>query len=999
MRLMLLFLLAASLSFALNDNVTNSSNNTATSIPSFAYVPSISSWAEANQTLSFNSTRVVVKTISSDSVSADFYDSRGLQCPNCVLSLNGPSEEAKNFFGPKNFTVSLRKIDGSLALLEFTSLAQLSLNYTPRVFPSLVINATQRLEVGTFVKVVEGKKGSPLLKVTDTNTGFSVGDDILIHQTTGTEAGDYDLNTIDAILIDSFQLHKPLSKDFTDGAQAVKFEKYALLTLQRGAVLTSKAWDGNVGGILAVRVLGRLSLNNGGAFNMSGKGYRGGDGVCTLGSNVGKQGESPLGLGIQSYRPNGGGGGGGDGVTNVGSKLQPPTGYDSSAAGGGGGAYFDNGFPGTKGIGHSCGGCGGYGGVSYETDLAEKLFFGSGGGAGGGNQGWKSRCGGGGGSGGGIIVVDASEVVGVGVVSSEGISGTTSKGGGGGAGAGGSILFISEEANGFSVEGGTGGGGDSAGGDGGVGRSQKIRLEETVSDVLLDRLGFDFSSQTSVSWRSSKQGDSALKLSLVKNQPGLDFFNSRKTLLHQVSLGNVSLGTRYYLKINSTNVSSTQQNAGFVLNNQSYFIEAEGVKEIHAASQGMGIELTHETFDKDDIQLNVSASSGAPVGTFALKNGFKYFTIKSNQSSDLNYLFINASYDPAEVKKAGLEESLLRLYAFNPFSGNWESIEPPEGDADIESKTVWANSSYGEYYAISGEYEEIYIPPEVELNPNAKEFKIVAEECKFTPANITVSLGEDVRFIVRSIDVLHGFSLPEFNLDETLEPGKDVIMEFNADQEGAFTFRSNVPCRGGSEEMAGTFTVLGEKPIEEDAIQEENTNDTSQDAPTPTPHPTIKPGKPKVQKITSQLPPDAFDANAAELLRQKAAELQLRMDKLRKQGFDVNRPDLLVNQSLGAIDEKNLQEAKQKLYSAEKLIAELEAGEPLDLVILALVFAVLAAIAIAAYYFFIRKKPAAEGPENQLEEEEAETFVESIKAKAENALEKVRHVFKKQDEE
>ena len=58
-------------------------------------------------------------------------------------------------------------------------------------------------------------------------------------------------------------------------------------------------------------------------------------------------------------------------------------------------------------------------------------------------------------------------------------------------------------------------------------------------------------------------------------------------------------------------------------------------------------------------------------------------------------------------------------------------------------------------------------------NP-VKEFNMTVKQWAFDPKVITVKKGDSVRIKIKSIDVSHGFSLPEFGFDQKLEPGKEV---------------------------------------------------------------------------------------------------------------------------------------------------------------------------------------------------------------------------------
>ncbi|MBI2410549.1 MAG: cupredoxin domain-containing protein [Candidatus Kerfeldbacteria bacterium] len=88
-----------------------------------------------------------------------------------------------------------------------------------------------------------------------------------------------------------------------------------------------------------------------------------------------------------------------------------------------------------------------------------------------------------------------------------------------------------------------------------------------------------------------------------------------------------------------------------------------------------------------------------------------------------------------------------------------------------------------------------------------KTFTIEASQFTFSPSTITVKKGDTVTLNLKSNDTTHGFSLPDFNISETLTPGKTVTVEFVADKAGTFSFACNVVCGAGHTEMTGSLVV------------------------------------------------------------------------------------------------------------------------------------------------------------------------------------------------
>ena len=88
-----------------------------------------------------------------------------------------------------------------------------------------------------------------------------------------------------------------------------------------------------------------------------------------------------------------------------------------------------------------------------------------------------------------------------------------------------------------------------------------------------------------------------------------------------------------------------------------------------------------------------------------------------------------------------------------------------------------------------------------------KEFRIQAKQFLFDPGIIEVNKWDKVRLIVTSIDVPHGFSIKEYGINERLDVGKPVTIEFVADKEGTFTAFCSVACGAGHSNMKGQIIV------------------------------------------------------------------------------------------------------------------------------------------------------------------------------------------------
>jgi len=74
---------------------------------------------------------------------------------------------------------------------------------------------------------------------------------------------------------------------------------------------------------------------------------------------------------------------------------------------------------------------------------------------------------------------------------------------------------------------------------------------------------------------------------------------------------------------------------------------------------------------------------------------------------------------------------------------------------------------------------------------------------------LVVSKGDVVVFKLTSSDVVHGFSLKDFEvfLTDGIQPGKATYVSFKADKVGTFIFTCNAVCGDMHQNMQGTLVV------------------------------------------------------------------------------------------------------------------------------------------------------------------------------------------------
>src|SRR5215475_3999242 len=84
---------------------------------------------------------------------------------------------------------------------------------------------------------------------------------------------------------------------------------------------------------------------------------------------------------------------------------------------------------------------------------------------------------------------------------------------------------------------------------------------------------------------------------------------------------------------------------------------------------------------------------------------------------------------------------------------------------------------------------------------------LTAKKFEFTPSEITVKKGEPVVLEIKSEDVNHGFSLPDFGVRGDVKAGSVLHIRFTPGKTGQFPFTCDVFCGSGHEDMSGTLTV------------------------------------------------------------------------------------------------------------------------------------------------------------------------------------------------
>jgi cytochrome c oxidase subunit II len=88
-----------------------------------------------------------------------------------------------------------------------------------------------------------------------------------------------------------------------------------------------------------------------------------------------------------------------------------------------------------------------------------------------------------------------------------------------------------------------------------------------------------------------------------------------------------------------------------------------------------------------------------------------------------------------------------------------------------------------------------------------REIEMVARRFNFTPNEIVLKLNEPVVLLVRSLDFIHGFNVPDLGMRFDLVPGRVTRIELRPPKAGMIEFVCDNFCGDEHEEMHGRFVV------------------------------------------------------------------------------------------------------------------------------------------------------------------------------------------------
>jgi cytochrome c oxidase subunit II len=90
---------------------------------------------------------------------------------------------------------------------------------------------------------------------------------------------------------------------------------------------------------------------------------------------------------------------------------------------------------------------------------------------------------------------------------------------------------------------------------------------------------------------------------------------------------------------------------------------------------------------------------------------------------------------------------------------------------------------------------------------NQEVVKITARQFEFSPASITVKKGTPVILELSTLDMPHGFDVPDLGVHARIVPGQAVRLNLTAAKAGHYAFQCDSFCGAGHDDMKGEIVV------------------------------------------------------------------------------------------------------------------------------------------------------------------------------------------------
>lgn len=94
-----------------------------------------------------------------------------------------------------------------------------------------------------------------------------------------------------------------------------------------------------------------------------------------------------------------------------------------------------------------------------------------------------------------------------------------------------------------------------------------------------------------------------------------------------------------------------------------------------------------------------------------------------------------------------------------------------------------------------------------QTGPKEYEAVMIARAWAFEPTEIRVPVGSTVTFRLTSVDVIHGFKIPQTAVNRMVVPGQISVVTHRFDEPGTFPYYCHEYCGSGHHIMSGGIIV------------------------------------------------------------------------------------------------------------------------------------------------------------------------------------------------
>jgi cytochrome c oxidase subunit II len=88
-----------------------------------------------------------------------------------------------------------------------------------------------------------------------------------------------------------------------------------------------------------------------------------------------------------------------------------------------------------------------------------------------------------------------------------------------------------------------------------------------------------------------------------------------------------------------------------------------------------------------------------------------------------------------------------------------------------------------------------------------KVVSLTVKRFEYSPRQVTLEQGVPVVLEITSLDVPHGFNVPDLGVRADVIPGRVTRVRLVPDRVGTFTFRCDIFCGAGHEDLEGEIVV------------------------------------------------------------------------------------------------------------------------------------------------------------------------------------------------